>query len=36
MRARDVKYAIIGNVPDMDKARLVRIRRLVKEVELDR
>jgi len=36
MRVRDMKYAILGDIPDMGKARLVRIRRLVKEVELDR
>jgi len=36
MRVRDVKYVILGDIPDMGKARLVRVRRLVKEVELDR
>ena len=36
IRVRDVKYAILGDIPDMGKARLVRVRRLVKEVELDR
>ena len=36
IRVRDVKYAILGDIPDMGKARLVRVRHLVKEVELDR
>jgi len=30
-----VKHAILGDIPDMGKARFVRMRRGVKEVELE-
>ncbi|MCD6593663.1 hypothetical protein J7L00_06240 [Candidatus Bathyarchaeota archaeon] len=35
MRVRDVKYAILGEIPDMGKARFVRMRGSVKEVEVE-
>ena len=35
VKARDVRYAILGDIPDMGRARFVRVRRGVKEVELE-
>ena len=35
VKARDVRYVILGDIPDMGKARFVRVRRGVKEVELE-
>jgi len=35
VKARDVRYVILGDIPDMGKARFVRMRRGVKEVELE-
>ena len=35
LRLRDVKYAILGDIPDMGKARFVRMRGSVKEVEFE-
>jgi len=34
-KARDVKCVILGDIPDMGKAIFVRMRRGVKEVELE-
>jgi len=33
IKAKDVKYVIIGDIPDMGRARFVRIREGVREVE---
>ena len=35
VKARDVKCAILGDIPDMGKARFVRMRGSVKEVEFE-
>ena len=35
VKARDVRYAILGDIPDMGKARFVRMRKGIKEVELE-
>ena len=35
IKARDVKYVILGDIPDMGKARFVRMRGSVKEVEFE-
>ena len=35
MRVRDVKYAILGDIPDMGKARFVRMRKGIKELEVE-
>lgn len=34
IKARDVKCVILGDVPDMGRARFVRMRRGIKEVEV--
>ena len=33
IKVKGVKYAILGDIPDMGKARLVRVRKGVREVE---
>ena len=33
IRARDVRFVILGDIPGMGKARLVRIRRRVRKIE---
>jgi len=33
IKVRDVKYVILGDIPDMGRARLIRIRKGVREVE---
>ena len=35
IKVRDVKYAVLGDIPEMSKARFVRMRGSVKEVELE-
>ena len=35
VKARDVRYIILGDIPEMGRARFVRMRRGVKEVELE-
>ena len=35
IKARDVRCVILGDIPDMGKARFVRARRGVKEVEFE-
>jgi len=35
IKAKDVKYVILGDIPDMGKARFVRMRGSVKEVEVE-
>jgi len=35
VKARDVRYVILGDIPDMGRARFMRVRRGVKEVELE-
>jgi len=35
IKARDVKYVILGDIPEMGRARLVRIRRPIKVVEVE-
>jgi len=35
VKARDVRYVILGDIPDMGRARFVRVRRGVKEVEFE-
>jgi len=35
VKAKDVRYVILEDIPDMGKARFVRMRRGVKEVELE-
>jgi len=33
IKVKDVKYVILGDIPDMGRARFVRMRKGVKEVE---
>ena len=35
IKVRDVKHAILGDIPEMGKARLVRMRRGIKELEVE-
>jgi len=35
VKARDVRYVILGDIPDMGKARFVRVRKGIKQVELE-
>ena len=35
IKAKDVKYVILGDIPEMGRARLVRIRRPIKVVEVE-
>jgi len=35
IKARDAKCVILGDIPDMGKARFVRMRRGVKEIEVE-
>ena len=35
VKARDVRYVILGDIPDMGKTRFVRMRGGIKEVELE-
>ena len=33
IKAKDVKYVILGDIPDMGRARFVRMRKGVREIE---
>ena len=35
VKARDVRYVILGDIPDMGKARFVRMKKGIKQVELE-
>ena len=35
IKAKNVKYVILGDIPDMGKARFVRMRRGIKELEVE-